>query len=158
QISNSMSAGKMSPDVYQSYIKNVGGTEIAWNALQLAAAGMQLPPTLTKAIAETKAAYFDQQYTSLRDRLVKATLAGDKPELTANQWSPITVGRLAAAVGVAEAALDASKDYAASLQSSAMRALAIQLALLAAAFAVAIGATFVVRNRVINPLRAISDA
>jgi methyl-accepting chemotaxis protein len=158
QVSNSISAGKMGGEVYQTYIKNVGGTDIAWNALQLAAAGMQLPPSLAKAIADTKTAYFDPQYTALRDRLVKSALAGEKPELTPNQWSPITVGRLAAAVGVAEAALDASKDYAAGLQSSAMRALAVQLALLAMAVVVAIGATFVIRNRVINPLRAISDA
>ncbi len=158
QVSNSITAGKMGTDVYQTYVKNVGGTEIAWNALQLAAAGMQLPPSLDKAITDTKTAYFDPQYTALRDRLVKAALAGEKPELTPNQWSPITVGRLAAAVSVAEAALDGAKDHAAALQSSAMRALAIQLALLAAAVAVAIGATFVIRNRVINPLRAISDA
>ena len=158
QVSNSMSAGKMSAEVQQTYLKNVGGTQIAWDALQLAAAGMQLPPALTKAIAETKTAYFDPQYTSLRDRLVKAALTGEKPELTVNQWSPVTVGHLAAAVSVSEAALDAAKEYASSLQSSAMRALAIQLALLTAAAGVAIGATFVIRNRVINPLRAISDA
>src|SRR5262249_14591415 len=142
----------------QTYVKNVGGVDIAWNALQLAAAGMQLPASLTKAIADTKTAYFDPQYTALRDRLVKSALAGEKPELTPNQWSPITVGRLAAAVSVAEAALDAAKDYGTSLQSSALRALVVQLMLLAAACAVAIGATFVVRNRVINPLRAMSDA
>ncbi len=158
QVSNALNAGKMNADIQQTYIKNVGGTDIAWNALQLAAAGMQLPAKLSDAIAATKSAYFDPQYTGLRDRLVKAALAGEKTELTVNQWTPVTVGRLGASVGVAEAALDAAKDYAASLQSSAMRALVIQLALLAAAVAVAIGATFVVRNRVINPLRAISDA
>ena len=158
QVSNALNAGKMNADIQQTYIKNVGGTDIAWNALQLAAAGMQLPAKLSDAIAATKSAYFDPQYTGLRDRLVKAALAGEKTELTVNQWTPVTVGRLGASVGVAEAALDAAKDYAATLQSSAMRALAVQLALLAAAVAVAIGATFVVRNRVINPLRAISDA
>ena len=158
QVSNALNAGKMSAEVQQTYTRNVGGTEIAWNALQLAAAGMQLPPKLTSAISATKTSYFDPQYTGLRDRLVKAALAGEKPELTVNQWTPVTVGRLGAAVGVAEAALDAAKDYATSLQSSSIRALAVQLALLAMAVAVAIGATFVVRSRVINPLRAISDA
>jgi methyl-accepting chemotaxis protein len=158
QVSNAINAGKMNADVQQFYIKMVGATEASWSALQLAAAGMQMPPALASAMAATKTGYFDPQYTGLRDRLVKAALAGEKTELTVNQWSPVTVERLATAVGVAEAALDAAKNYAASLQSSALRALAIQLALLAAAVAVAIGATFVVRNRVINPLRAISDA
>ncbi len=83
---------------------------------------------------------------------------GEKPEYTANQWSPITVGRLASAVKVAEAALGAAKDYASDVRASAMRALIIQLALLASAFAVAVGAISLVRSRVINPLRSISDA
>jgi methyl-accepting chemotaxis protein len=158
QVSNALNAGKMSAEVQQTYTKNAGGTEIAWNSLQLAAAGMQLPPKLASAMTATKSAYFDPQYTGLRDRLVKAALAGEKPELTVNQWTPVTVERLAAAVNVAEAALDAAKDYGMALQSSALRALVVQLVLLAAACTVAIGATFVVRNRVINPLRAMSDA
>ena len=88
QVSNALNAGKMNADIQQTYIKNAGGTEIAWNALQLAAAGMQLPPKLADAIAATKTAYFDPQYTGLRDRLVKAALAGEKTELTVNQWTP----------------------------------------------------------------------
>jgi methyl-accepting chemotaxis protein len=158
QVSNALNAGKMNAEVQQTYTRNAGGTEIAWNALQLAVAGMQLPPKLASAISATKTAYFDPQYTGLRDRLMKAAFTGEKPELTVNQWTPLTVERLGAAVGVAEAALDAAKDYAASLRSSSISALAIQLALLAAAVAVAIGATFAVRTRVINPLRSISGA
>jgi len=158
QVSNAMTTGHMSADIYQTYVKMAGGTEIAWNALQLAAGGMQLPPALANAMTATKTAYFDQQYVGLRDRLVKATLAGEKPELTVNQWSPITVERLGAAVGVAEAALDAAKAYAAALQAAAIRALAAQLALLAAAIAVALGSMWAVRTGVINPLRAIRDA
>ena len=52
--------------------KIVGGTEIAWNALELAASGMQLPPALSAAMAATKTAYFDPQYLALRDRLLNA--------------------------------------------------------------------------------------
>src|SRR5579871_3354655 len=158
QVSNALNAGKMSADVQQTYVRNVGGTEIAWNALQLAAAGMQLPDKLASAITETKSGYFDPQYTGLRDRLVKAALAGEKPELSVNQWTPVTVGRLATAVGVAEAALDAAKDYGASLRSSAARALIVQLVLLAAAVVVAFGSIWTVRTRVIKPLRAMGDA
>ena len=40
-------------------------------------------------------------------------VAGEKSELTANQWSPLTVGRLSTAVGVAEATLDAAKAHTA---------------------------------------------
>ena len=106
-------AGKVAPETRLAYTKFIGGTEAAWNALELTASGMQLPPALSSAMAATKTAYFEPQYLALRDRLLTQLAAGEKPELTANQWTPVTVGRLAAAVAVAEAALDAAKDHAA---------------------------------------------
>ena len=45
-----------------TYTKYVGGTETAWNALELATSGMQLPPALSAAMAATKTAYFEPQY------------------------------------------------------------------------------------------------
>jgi methyl-accepting chemotaxis protein len=158
QISNGLAAGRLSAETLQYYTKSQGGTEAAWNALQLSTAGMQLPAQLASAISETKSAYFDPQYLGLRERIIKALTSGEKAELTANQWSPITVGRLSAAVKVAEASLDAAKEYASGVRLSAARALAIQLALLASACAVAFAAIALVRTRVINPLRKISDA
>ena len=64
---------------------------------------MQLPPAISSAIAATKTAYFEPSYLALRDRLLNQLLAGEKTELTADQWTPVTVGRLGAAVAVAEA-------------------------------------------------------
>ena len=74
---------------------------------------MQLPPAISSAMAATKTAYFEPQYLSLRERLLTQVASGEKAEMTANQWTPVTVGRLSAAVGVAESALDAAKDHAA---------------------------------------------
>ena len=54
-------------------------------------------------------------------------VAGEKPEMTANQWSPVTVGRLANLLSVAEGALDAAKDYAVAERSAAQRSLATAL-------------------------------
>ena len=45
-ISNGLAAGRISPDIHVNYIKLLGGTEIAWKALELTIAGMQLPATL----------------------------------------------------------------------------------------------------------------
>ena len=47
---------------------------------------------LIEAMAEAKTAYFDPQYLALRDRLLNALVTGEKPEMTANQWSPIRSG------------------------------------------------------------------
>ena len=70
-FSNALNAGKMNADIQQNlHIKNVGGTDIAWNALQLAAAGMQLPAKLSDAIAATKSAYFDPHWS--RDSMVES--------------------------------------------------------------------------------------
>jgi methyl-accepting chemotaxis protein len=157
-ISNGLAAGRISPDIHVNYIKLLGGTEIAWKALELTIAGMQLPATLASAMIATKTAYFEQSYLDLRERLLKALFAGEKAELTANQWSPITVGRLAAAVGVAEGALDAARAHSATQYSSAQRSLVIQLALLVAALALTFGAMTLVSRRVIKPLRNMRDA
>jgi HAMP domain-containing protein len=157
-ISNGLAAGRISPEIHVNYTKLLGGTEIAWKALELTIAGMPLPATLASAMTATKTAYFEQSYLDLRERLLKALLAGEKAELTANQWSPITVGRLAAAVGVAEGALDAARAHSATQYSSAQRSLVIQLALLVAAFALTFGAMTLVSRRVIKPLRNMRDA
>ena len=108
-VSVAINAGKIAPETRLAYTKYSGGIDAAWSALELTASGMKLPPAISSAIAATKTAYFEPQYLTLRDRLLTQIAAGEKPELTANQWTPVTVGRLSAAVTVAEAALDAAK-------------------------------------------------
>jgi methyl-accepting chemotaxis protein len=157
-VSKGLAAGSVAPEARLTYTKFVGGTEAAWNALELTASGMQLPAALSGAIAAAKTAYFESQYLALRDRLLAALIAGEKPELTANQWSPITVGRLGAAVKVAEAALDAAKVHTSEQHSAALRSLVLQLALLTSALALTFGAMAAVTRRVIKPLHNMRDA
>jgi methyl-accepting chemotaxis protein len=157
-ISKGLAAGRVTPEIRLTYIKFLGGTEIAWNALELAASGMQLPAALSSAIAAAKIAYFEPDYLALRDRLLTTLVAGEKAELTANQWSPITVGRLSNAVKVAEAALDAAKEHTSLQHSAALRSLVLQLVLLGSALALTFGAMMAVTRRVIKPLHNMRDA
>jgi len=157
-ISNGLGAGRLAPETRLTFTKFSGGTDTAWNALELAASGMQMPPALSGAIAATKKAYFEPEYLSLRERLLTALIAGEKTELTANQWSPITVGRLGAAVNVAEAALDAAKEHTALQRSAALSSLILQLALLTGALGLTFGALIAVTRRVIRPLHNMRDA
>jgi len=157
-VSNALGAGKVTPETHPKYLKFVGGTEIAWNALELTTAGIQLPPAVASVIAAAKIAYFEPEYVALRDRLLTAVMTGAKPELTANQWSPITVGRLGNSVKVAEAALEAAREHIAAQHSSAQRTLIMQLVLLVGALALTFGAVLVVTRRVIKPLRNMRDA
>jgi methyl-accepting chemotaxis protein len=157
-ISKGLAAGRVTPEIRLTYTKFLGGSEIAWNALELAASGMQLPQAVSSAMAAAKTAYFEPDYLALRDRLLTVLVAGEKPELTANQWSPITVGRLSSAVKVAEAALDAAKEHTANQHSAALRSLVLQLVLLLSAVTLTFGAMIAVSRRVIVPLHNIRDA
>jgi methyl-accepting chemotaxis protein len=148
----------VTPETQVAYTKWVGGIDIAWNALELTTAGMQLPPALSSAMAATKTAYFEPQYLALRDRLMNALITGEKAEMPANQWTPTTVGRMASAVNVAETALDSAKEYTAIQHSLALRSLIIQLVLVGSALALMLGALVAVTRRVINPLHNMRDA
>jgi methyl-accepting chemotaxis protein len=157
-VSMGLAAGKITPEARYNYTQFVGGTAAMWKALELSTSGMQLPPALASAMAAAKSAYFDPQYLALRDRLADALVKGEKAEMTANQWSPITVGRMASAVTVAEAALDAARAHTLDQRGSAERALTVQLVLLALAIGLAVGANLLVSRRVITPLNTIRDA
>jgi methyl-accepting chemotaxis protein len=157
-ITIGLATGRVPPDVRLTYTKLVGGTELAWNALELTASGMQLPAALSSAIAATKTAYFAPEYLALRDRMLAALIAGEKPELTSSQWTPASIGRLGNAVRVAEAALDAARDHMSAQHSQAQRSLALQLALLALALTLAVGTLMAVSRRVIRPLNNMRDA
>src|SRR3982074_3425039 len=61
-VSNAITDGLLPPEPHLKYVKFVGGAEIAWNALELTASGMQLPPALSAVMAATKTAYFDPEY------------------------------------------------------------------------------------------------
>jgi len=156
-VSTGLALG-MTPEKRQIYIKFVGGAEAAWDALELSASGMQLPPELASAMAAAKSAYFDPGFLALRDRLMNAVVNGEKPELTADQFTPITVGRMVSAVVVAERALEEARSRTAERWSAAQRSLILQLSLLLAALALAGGGMMLVSRRVIKPLHAIRDA
>jgi methyl-accepting chemotaxis protein len=157
-IVNGLATGKMPPDARARYLALVGGSMTAWAALEDMAFGADLPPALTEALAIVKRSWLDPAYIATRDRMLDALIDGTKPEMTGNQWSPLTVGRMTTLVGVAEAALDAAKTHAESQRDDAERGLAVDLVLLAAALALAAGSMLAVGRRVIGPLRTIRDA
>jgi methyl-accepting chemotaxis protein len=157
-ISNGIASGRAAPDLRQAYTKLVGGIESAWAALQIEAAASELPRGLVEAMAEAKAGYFDPQFLALRDRLVNALLMGEKPEMKANEWSPLSVKHMTSAVTVAERALDTAKDYALAQHSLAQRSLTLQLVLLALALILTFGTMMAVSRRIIGPLNTMRDA
>jgi methyl-accepting chemotaxis protein len=157
-ISNGLAAGKLPPEARVKYTYNVGATEVAWGALEEAVFGSHLPRKLTDAMAAAKKAYFEPDYVKLRDKLLEALLAGEKVEMTANQWSPLTVGRLAGMVLVAEGALDAAREYASDQYGAAQRGLVFGILMFVAALVFSLGALMAVSRHVLQPLRVMRDA
>lgn len=157
-LSGSLAAGKLPENGLRNYHKFVGASEASWTALELAAAGAQLPPTLATAIQEAKKIYFEPQFLALRDGLAMALLNGTKPEMSSTAWSPYSVERMTTAVVVAERALDFATDRAHDQITVAQRALVVQTALLLIAITVAVASMLAVTRRVILPLNRIRDA
>jgi len=157
-VGNTLASGKITPETQAAFTKFVGATDAAWSAIELAATGMQLPPALAAAMSETKSVYFDPQYTGTRDGIIATIAKGEKPSMTANQWSPFSVGRMATVVKLADTALAAAKDHAAAQRAGAMQALLVQLALLVTAIVLTGAAMLAVSRRVITPLHRIRDA
>ena len=60
-----LNSGKITPEAQLAYTKYAGGIDAAWNALELTASGMQLPPAISSAMAANKTAYFEPQYLAL---------------------------------------------------------------------------------------------
>jgi methyl-accepting chemotaxis protein len=157
-ISNSMVAGHLPPDGVTKYAGYVAGTQAGWQALESLAAGSALPPALAKTMTEAKAKYFGADYTAMRDRMFAAVRDGKKPEMTAAEWAPVTVGHLASLLTVAEGALDAAREHAENQHAVARRDLIIEVVLLIAALAFAVGCMMAVRRRVLAPLQVIKTA
>jgi methyl-accepting chemotaxis protein len=151
-VSGGLSGQPIPADAFVKYAGHVSKYETAWNVLEQQAAGVPLPPQFADAVAKAKREFFGPDYVDLRTNTLKKLVAGEPPGMTTDQWSALTVPKLATSLAVAEAALDAAKDHAAAQRASAMRTLAVQLGLLLAAALLAAGMMLLVSRRVTGPL------
>ena len=157
-VSNTLGGRPLPPSAMNDYIANVSKMDTAWASLRDMAAGMPLPPRFTQAIDKAEQDYFKSDYIKLRDSALKALIAGQPPGVTVEQWSPMSVSKLAALLGVANAALDVAKDYTEAQRASALHSLIVQLVLIAAAAALVCVMMWTVSSRVSKPLRELSEA
>jgi methyl-accepting chemotaxis protein len=149
---------KLPADAMLQYTGYGNKLDAAWAILEDVAAGQPLPSRLTDAIAKAKREYFAPDYLEFRLKTLKALIAGEKVELKGDDWSRMTVGKLATLLGVAEVALDVAKDHAAVQRSGATRMLALELVLLVLAVLFAGGMLLLVSRRVTGPLSQIQAA
>jgi methyl-accepting chemotaxis protein len=157
-LSNALSGQPLPADPLAVYAANVSKYETAWALLEQQAASMTLPASMTSAMAKTKQVYFAPDHLALRTNTIKKLVAGQPPGITTDQWSALTVPKLATLLGVADAALEFAKEHAAKQQTKAMWNLGLELTMLALATAFAIGMIQLVSRRVIMPLQGIQGA
>jgi methyl-accepting chemotaxis protein len=157
-VSNGLAGQPMPPDALLKYTGHMSRLETAWAAIDDLSGGLQLPARFSDAMDKSRREFFAADFTAKLAGLLKATIAGERPNLTADEWSTTAVAKLTSLLGVAEAALDVAKEHAARQRSAATWNLWIQIALLVAAVALAGGMMLVVSRRVSGPLRMIQEA
>jgi methyl-accepting chemotaxis protein len=157
-VSNTLGGRPLPADAFLLYTGHVAKLEMAWTTLEDVATGLNLPPKLSAAIDTAKREYFSRDYTDLRTKTLKALIAGEAPGITVDDWARMSVARLATLIGVAEASLDAAKDYTANLRATATRNLWLQLTLLVIAALAAATLMLLVSRRVTSPLQKLQQA
>jgi methyl-accepting chemotaxis protein len=157
-VSNILQGRPAAPNALDDYVANVGRLNTGWALLKDLAVGLPLPPRFAEAVATADGEFFGPDFTVLRTKTLKALLAGQSPGVTNEQWTPMTIAKLVAVENVAQTALDIARERAADQHARALRELAIELGLIAAAVALAVGMMAVVSRRVTRPLFALSEA
>jgi methyl-accepting chemotaxis protein len=157
-VSNALSGQPLPQEPWLYYNVNLARAQQAWDSLLQMAAGLPLPPAFNDAVELAKREFFGREYTELRTNTLKQLIAGEKPGVTVERWSGMTVPKLATSLAVAEVALDVAKDHAAYQHSVAMRSLLLQLGLLVLAMVLAAGMVVLVSRRVTGPLVTIQQA
>jgi methyl-accepting chemotaxis protein len=156
-VSNPLAGMPLPPDAFGLFMAHNAKVETAWQSIEELASGLPMPAPFKAALEKVKQEYFGREFTEQRTALVRQLTAGQKPDMTPDRWTPISVPRLAMLLGVADAALDFAKEHAAQQRSIATRSLWTQLGLLTGAVLLALGMMLVVSRRVTNPLRTIQQ-
>ncbi len=157
-ISNGLGGQPFPPDAFLKYTAYVSKTETAWGALEDLATGLPLPAKFSEAIQLAKREFLSSEYSELRTRTLKALLANEKVAIQVNDWSRMSVSKLASLLSVADVALQVAKDHAAERRASALRHLMIQLGLLVVTVMLTAGMFLLISRRITARLQTIQVA
>jgi methyl-accepting chemotaxis protein len=157
-VSNTMGGQPLPADAFIKYTASVSKVETAWASLVDIAAATPMPAAFTAAMDKARLEYFESDFPALRAKVMKALIAGEPSGTTVDQWSSMSVAKLALLLGVAEGALDAAKAHAAEQHAAALSKLIMQLGLWVLATLMAAGMILMVSRVVTGPLRRIRDA
>ncbi len=121
-------------------------------------AGLKMPSQFAEALARARSEFFDPKYSEMRLKVFKAALAGEDAGIKIEDWTSMSVAKLAFLLGVAEVVLDVAKDHAGVQAASALREFVLSATLLLFAMLLVAAMIILVSRRVTGPLRRIQGA
>jgi methyl-accepting chemotaxis protein len=157
-ISNRLGGQSLPADAMLRYTAFVAKAEGAWASLEDVAAGLSLPAKFHQVVATAKREFFGADYVELRLKTLKSLIANEPVNINVADWTPMSVGKLASLLNVADAALDVAKEHAAAQRSSALTAFWVEASLLIFAILFGAGMTLLISRRVTGPLQSIQQA
>ncbi len=157
-IANGLAGQKLPNEPMRVYFVNIAKADAAWEALEDVAAGLPLPARFKEALERAQREYFAKDYIDLRLKVMRAVAVDEPTGIKAEEWTPMSVAKLASLLSVAEVALDVAKERAQEQKAAAVWNLTVQITLLLAAIALTVGMMLLVSWRVTGPLRHIQGA
>ena len=156
-ISNVLGGQQLPADALARQAAFLSRVDTAWGALEDLAAGLPLPPQFAAAMEKAKKEFFAPDFANLRAQTLNKLIAGEKVDMTSQQWAALSIPKLGALLGVAEVALDLAKQHAEEAHSEAMRSLVMEAGLVVLALALTCGLMVMISRRVTRPLHVIQD-
>jgi methyl-accepting chemotaxis protein len=157
-IANGLANQPIPPDAMLRYTGYVIKIDTVWAILEDTAAGLPLPARVTDAIASAKQIFLGADFVEVRLKIIKALTAGEKVEMTADDWTRLSTAKFTSLLGIADVALDVAREHATAQYANATRTLGLELLLLAMAVVLAGGMFWLVSRRVTGPLHQIQAA
>lgn len=156
-ISNVLGGQQLPADALVRQAAFLSRVDTAWGALEDLAAGLPLPPQFAAALEKAKKEFFAPDFANLRAQTLGKLVAGEKVDMTSQQWAALSIPKLGALLGVAEVALDLAKQHAEEAHSEAKRSLVMEAGLVVLALALTGGLMVMISRRVTRPLHVIQD-
>ena len=157
-LANGLAGQKLPSEPMRIYFVNTSKADGAWEALEGVAASLPLPQRFKEALERAKREYFAKEFIDLRLKVMRSVAADEPTGIKAEEWTPMSVAKLASLLGVAEVALDVANERASVQSAAAMQNLIMQIALLLVAIILTAAMMVVVSWRVTGPLRHIQGA
>ena len=155
-LSNALGGLPLPSDAFLIYTNNLGKIDTAWAALEEIASGLPLPARFGEAVDNAKREFFGADYANLRTKTLKALIAGERVDLSYDDWTPMSIRKLASLLAVANTALDVAKEHTSTERATAFSGLCLALGLLVATLVIVVGMMLVVSRRVTGPLRKLA--